>query len=296
MNIVHGERAPLVPVPTTRAGELNRRDLVAGEPGTPGNFISGIYYQSGDFYAPRHHHNFDQWRYQLEGEIDFNTSGKLEAGMLGYFPEGAYYGPNGREGEITEPPNATVVVQFGGPSGNGFLAGGEFAAAREELKSLGRFEDGVFHRNDGEPGRRTMDSFQATWEHASKRPMIYPQPQYSAPILMRTASYRWLPMAAAPGVETKSYGTFTDCAIRAASYKLDAGATLRAAGRGIFLVLSGDGTLEGETFSRYTALYLESAERASFTARAQTEILLLGLPDVARMRFPLPEAQAGAPA
>jgi hypothetical protein len=294
MKIVHGAEGPLVTVPTTRAGELTRHDLVAGEPGTPGNFISGIYYQSGDFFAPRHHHNFDQWRYQLEGDIDFNTSGKLEAGMLGYFPEGAYYGPNGHEGEITEPPNATVVVQFGGPSGSGFLAGGEFAAAREELKAFGRFEDGVFHRNDGVPGRRTMDSFQAAWEHATKRPMIYPQPQYAAPILMRTAAYRWFPLAGAPGVEIKAYGTFTDCAIRAASYKLDPGATFAASGRGIFLVLSGAGTLAGQRYRRFTSLYLESGEPALFTASEGSEILLMGLPDPARMQQPAREYVAAA--
>jgi hypothetical protein len=294
MKIVHGAQSPLVPVPTTRAGELYRRDLVAGDPGTPGNFISGIYYQSGDFYAPRHHHNFDQWRYQLEGEIDFNTSGKLETGTLGYFPEGAYYGPNGRENELTEPPNATVVVQFGGPSGNGFLTTAQFAAARDDLQRFGRFADGVFHRNDGVPGRRTTDSFQATWEHAMQRPMIYPSPQYGGAILMRTGAYRWMPLDGCAGVEEKAFGTFTDCAIRAAAYKLDAGATFVAGGRGIFLVLAGSGALAGGRYERFTALALERDERASFTASEPTEILLFGLPDPARMGRPPAEALVAA--
>jgi hypothetical protein len=283
MKIVHGDESPLVSVPTTRAGVLERRDLLAGEPGTLDNFVCGIYYQSGNFYAPRHHHNFDQWRYQLEGETNLNDTGTLRPGTIGYFPEGAYYGPNGREGESDDRPNATVVVQFGGPSGNGFLSSAEFARARAELQSAGRFENGVFYRNEGVPGKPAMDSFQAAWEHAMQRPMVYPKPLYASAILMRTEAYRWLPLVGAPGVEAKTYGTFTDSAIRCASYRLAPGATFQATGRGIFLVLSGSGTLEGERYRTFTALYLAAGESASYFAAELSEVVLLGLPDLSRV-------------
>jgi hypothetical protein len=284
MKIVHIEDVPLVAVPTTRAGTLDRRTLLAGDPDSPGNFVCGVYYQSGDFYAPRHRHNFDQWRYQLEGETNLNATGVLRPGTLGYFPEGAHYGPNGREGETTDVRNVIVLVQFGGPGGNGFVSSAKFAAAREELKALGTFDGGVFHRNAGVAGKTTLDSFQATWEHAQRRSMVYPASQYNAAILMNTHAYRWMPLAGAPGVEAKLYGTFSDCAIRAAGYKLDPGATFAASGRGIFIVLGGNGTLADGPYRPFTGLYLDSGERAAFTASETTEILLMGLPDIARMK------------
>jgi len=154
------------------------------------------------------------------------------------------------------------------------------------MAAIGRFEAGVFYRNDGVPGKPTMDSYQAIWEHANGRPMIYPEPQYNGPILMDPQNYRWMPLDGAPGVEEKALGTFTDCAIRAAQYKLDPGAAFRATGRGLYVVLSGSGDLEGERYKRLTALHLETGESATYHATETSEILLLGLPDVARMRTP----------
>jgi hypothetical protein len=293
MKIVQGDGVPVVEgLSPIRAGVLSRQILLTGEEGSPGNFIFGLYYQVGDFFSPRHTHPFDQWRYQLEGECGFDKNGTMTAGTLGYFPEGAYYGP-----QTSDKPNVTVVAQFGGPSGAGFLSNQQVRAAAEEMKAFGRFEGGVFYRNEGVEGKKALDSFQATWEYINKRPMTVVKPQYADPLLMDTANYRWLPLDGAPGVQAKSYGTFTDCAIRSASYKLAPGATLRASGRGIFLALSGAGTVAGEPLRRLTAVYLESGEEASFAATESAEILLLGLPEIARMKTPLPEHDAAlAPA
>jgi hypothetical protein len=129
-----------------------------------------------------------------------------------------------------------------------------------------------------------MDSFQASWEFLNGRPLVYPKPQYESAIMMDTHNYRWMPLDGVPGVEEKTYGTFTDCAIRGASYKLDPGAAFTASGRGIYIVLAGRGTLAGRAYRRLTALHLESGEQATFAADETTEVLLMGLPDVARIR------------
>jgi hypothetical protein len=129
------------------------------------------------------------------------------------------------------------------------------------MNKFGRFEKGVFHRNEGVAGKKTQDSFQATWEYINKRPMVLAQPQYNDPIMMDTENYRWKPLGGSPGVEEKAFGTFTECKIRAARYKLDPGATFRATGRGIYLVLSGGGSLEGQPYRRLTSLYVDTAER-----------------------------------
>ena len=41
--------------------------------------------------------------------------------------------------------------------------------------------------------------------------------------------------------------------------------------------------LEGRPYRRLTGLHLESGEQATFTAAETTEVLLMGLPDVARI-------------
>jgi hypothetical protein len=292
MKIVHGDEQEQIESQTVRSGVLEKRYMFQGD-GGPGNFIFILAYQTGDFFSPRHHHNFDQWRIQLEGDCSFDKNGKMTPGTLGYFPEGAYYGP-----QSSDSPNVVGVVQFGGPSGNGYLSPDQLYGAHNDLKAYGHFEKGVFFRKEGLPptpgvtNRKTLDSFQASWEFARKRPMVYPQPQYADPLLMNGANYRWMPVDGTAGVEEKSYGTFTDCAIRAGSFRLAPEATFTATGRGIYLVTSGTGTLHDQPYRALSALYVDSGEQAAFTAKETTEIVLMGLPDVRRMRTPLPHDMA----
>jgi hypothetical protein len=286
MKIVQGDECPTIYGRNTRKGQLNKQYVLLGDESSPGNFVMGLYHQEGEFYAPRHRHNFDQWRYQVEGDVGFDLHA-MTPGMLGYFPEGSWYGPNNGTSTPGEP-NTTILVQFGGPGGNGYPSQDQVYQAYDEMKQFGRFDDGVFFRNEGVPGRKTMDSFQATWEHLYKRPMTYPKPQYNGQILMDTHHYRWMLLDGVPGVEEKAYGTFSDCRIRSASYKLDPGATFEASGRGLFVVLSGRGSLAGTPYRTYTSMYLETGESATYRADETSEILLLGLPDVTRMKTPLP--------
>ena len=279
MQIVQGDEVPLDgEASAVRGGTLQKWLYLVGETGTPGNFKFGLFRQTGDFYSPRHRHNFDQFRFQIEGECDFERTGRMKPGVLGYFPEGAYYGPQTSNG-----PNLAAVVQFGGPSGCGFLAQRQVDKAYQEMKKFGTFDQGVYRRHEGVPGKPAMDSFQAVWEHANQRPMVYPKPQYADPILMNPEAFRWLPLAGAPGVEEKALGTFTDCNIRCGRYKLSAGASFNARGRGLFLALSGTGTAEGGPLRRYTAAYVRDGEQAVFTAQTSVELLMLGLPDESRI-------------
>lgn len=295
MKIVQGDQLPFEETRSIREGRIDKKYLFKGEEGTPDNFVCGLYYQVNEFYAPRHRHNFDQWRYQLEGETHFGQSGTLKPGMLGYFPEGAYYGPNAADENTSKDLNGIVLMQFSGPSGGGYLSQVETYRAYEEMKQFGHFKDGVYYRNEGVPGKKTDDAFRATWEYANKRTLVYPKPQYNAMIMMDTANYRWIPLAGAPGVEEKSLGIFSDCKVPAAQYKLDPGATFTAKGRGVYLVLSGRGTVEGEPFRRFTGLYVEAGEGGTFRAEETSEILLLGLPDPARMRKALPDLESADP-
>jgi hypothetical protein len=264
-----------------RGGMFHFRHLLDGAPGTVGNFQFNIGRQQGDFASPRHRHNFDQFRFQLDGTMDFDRNGKMTPGMLGYFPEGAPYGPQSSDGCST-----TAVLQFGSASGSGYLSREEVAAGTEELKEFGRFEGGIFRRNDDGEGRRQTDGYQAIWEHINGRRMEYPKPRYRDPILVDPAHYDWLPMAGMPGVSEKPLGTFTERQCGAALIKLSRGATWRAADRSVYLVLSGSGIADDSSYRPMTAFHLDDGVEADLVARDETEILRLMLPDLSGLQAP----------
>ena len=144
MKIVQGDQMPIdEDASNVRSGKLKKQVFLVGKEGTPGNFKFGLFYQTGDFFSPRHRHNFDQFRFQIEGECDFDRNGKMRPGALGYFPEGAYYGPQSSKGA-----NLVVVVQFGGPSGSGYLSQRQVDAAYEAMKQFGTFDRGIYRRNE----------------------------------------------------------------------------------------------------------------------------------------------------
>ena len=158
-----------------------------------------------DFVSPRHRHNFEQFRFQLEGDLNFARDGVMTPGMVGYFPEGTSYGPQTSEATAT-----TFVLQFGGPSGQGYLSRKEVKQGMDALRATGTFDGGVYRRNEGEPGKRNMDGFQAIWEQANGRPLQFPKPRYAKPVMMDQAGYEWVPRTDQPGVFEKLLGVFTE--------------------------------------------------------------------------------------
>lgn len=283
MQIVHADEVEWKRGLQYRGGTFHYRHLFNGKPGTIGNFQFNIGQQDGDFASPRHRHNFDQFRFQLEGTMNFDRNGKMTAGTFGYFPEGAAYGPQSSDGRST-----TAVLQFGGASGSGYLSREEVAAATEELKKFGNFEGGIFRRNDDVDGRRNTDGYQAIWEHVHGERMEYPKPRYRDPIMVDPANYQWLPVAGMPDVVHKPLGTFTERQCGAEIVHLKRGAIYRAEGRSIYLVLSGSGIGQHSPYRQSTAFHLDADERADIVARDETEILRLVLPDLAG----LPERRA----
>jgi len=285
MQIAHGDEVPIVCDGSgVRTGKVGKQFLLMGDPASPGNYKFGLFHQYGEFYSPRHRHNFCQYRVQLEGLCEYGLSGRMTPGTIGYFPEGAYYGPQGPDTGDTY----TATLQFGGPSGSGLLTPEQTVAAKKELLKFGTFEKGVFRPNPDVPDRRNMDGFEAVWEQINGRKLVYPEPQYAAPVMMYPDHYQWMPVAGASGVEEKLMGVFTDCQIPCAMYRVQPGATFTGQGRGIFMVLSGRGGVEEDTFRQYTSVYLDTGETTAFKADEVSEILLLGMPDVAAIQTHAP--------
>ena len=282
MRIAHGDQVEeKIRFHQHRQGMFRHRTVAAGEPGTPGNFILEMVRTTDDFFSPRHRHNFDQFRYQLEGEFDFDRNGKMAPGVIGYFPEGTPYGP-----QSSSVSSLTLVLQFGGASGNGYMTQQQLEAGAAELKKRGAFERGVFRRNEGEDGKRNVDGYQAIWEHANGRPMAYPKPRYPQPIFMDPANYEWVPVAGSPGVSEKPLGVFTERRSEAGFIRLDAGARFTARGKGVYVVTRGSGSVDGQPLRALTTIYVDAGETVTFAAQEDTELLHFGLPNLAGLRMP----------
>jgi hypothetical protein len=277
MKIVHFDQARQTTGSSHRGGDSTYFRMFDGEEGSPGNFSLLVATSPGRF-SPRHRHNFEQFRYQLEGIADYGRTGKLKPGMLGYFPEAVHYGPQTQEeGEML----SVLVLQFGGPSGNGYLGREGQLAGAEELRKFGEFKDGVFRRREDVEGKRNKDAFEAIWEHLNQRPLVYPKPRYDTPFLINPDHFGWAPVAGMTGVGRKNLGTFTEAEIGAAMIRIDAGAHFVAKGaREMFVVLKGTGEMQGEPYRRLSAVLLEG-DAATITADETTELLYFRLPDLA---------------
>ena len=289
MKIVQGDELEWVRGLEYRGGTFHYRNLMEGTPGTIDNFQLSMGRNDKDFVSPRHRHNFEQFRFQLEGDLNFARDGVMTPGMLGYFPEGASYGP-----QTSEATAMTIVMQFGGPSGSGYLSRQEVNAGMTELRKAGAFEGGIYRRNEGEPGKRNMDGFQAIWEQVNGRPLQFPKPRYAQPVMMDQSHYDWVPSAEHVGVEEKLLGVFTERRAQASVYRLGAGSKLTGTGRSVYFAWSGQGHIDGQPLRALTTVFLDRGETAVFAAERQTEILHFGLPDLSGLSMAKPEHAVAA--
>jgi len=190
-------------VGTMREGVLAQKHLLIGEDGSPINFDLNVG-RTGDggWQAPRHRHNFDQIRYVIKGKYPYGKDKILREGCVGYFPESVYYGPQDRPEGLE-----TMVLQFGGASGNGYLSVAQREAANEALKQKGEFKNGVFTYFDEKGQRHNQDGSEACFEHATGRKQEFAPPRYEDVIVMDPSAYAWIPQGA-EGVYVKWLGSF----------------------------------------------------------------------------------------
>jgi hypothetical protein len=286
MKVVQGDGVPLMRQLEYRGGLFHSRRLVEGQPGTLDNFQLGIGISQGDFYSPRHRHNFEQIRVQIDGTLDYDRDGAMTAGIVGYFPEGVFYGPQSQKPDVVA---TAAVLQFGGASGSGYLSNVETRKAMEELKALGEFKDGVFRRREPLFGKKNADGNQAIWEHHHKRPLVFPKARYAKPIMIDPKNFSWVSVVGSPGAYEKLLGVFTERGTKAAQVKLDPGASYTGAGRGVFLVLRGEGTIGDTPLRPLTTLFLDWNETAVVKATAETEVMHFGLPNLAGVTMTVPD-------
>ncbi|HEY4202856.1 MAG TPA: hypothetical protein VGM83_20075 [Devosiaceae bacterium] len=280
MQITKPDEAPVYDAGNLREGkDRESKVLFAGKEGDLGNYR--WYYSGGgegEWKAPRHKHNFEQFRFVLSGTFEYVTDKRMEAGWVGYFPESVHYGPQVRHGDLT-----MLTLQFGGASGGGFMSQRERRQAYDELLAKGAFEKGAYTWLDADGKRHRQDSFEAVWEHKMGRKLVYPTPRYTDLIIMNPEGSAWVADKTAPGVARKWLGAFTERQVRAGFVKLDAGAALdvgKLAGTELMFLTKGQVAHEGKSHDVNTAFKIERNDGPdSIIAKQDSELFVIQLPD-----------------
>ncbi|MGA0569760.1 hypothetical protein ACO2Q9_03470 [Variovorax sp. VNK109] len=263
---------PVVERQHARAGLFRSQSLLHGEEGTPENFYLQLAHTYSDFHSPRHRHNFDQVRVQLRGDADFARNGVMRPGSIAYFPEGVHYGPQSIAGE-----SATLVLQFGGASGSGYISEARFQEAVHELRQYGTFENGVFRRTDRESGRKNQDAYEAVWEHVNGRRIAYTPHQLDAPVFMDPADFPWQDDAALPGVKRRHLGVFSARRTRLDIIGLQPGAQVQLAPHAIVFVLEGEGSAASGVWKPHATLRT-GADGETVQTSTYSELLEMHIP------------------
>lgn len=224
--------------------------------------------------SPRHRHNFEQIRIGLEGVATYGRGQDIRERMIGYFPEGTRYGPQG----VSQIPSTQAVLQFEGASGSRYIASNIINQSTEALRRAGQFRDGLYFA-DGE--RRGVDAFQAVWEHAVGHPMVYPVPRYEDPVYLHVDAFSYLPTGE-PGVATKLLGVFgeRELSIRMACLIGDAGMAIGdGRQRCVYFVLGGSVRLGSDCLGKWSAIYTDPGDRATVSGTGgEVELVEIALP------------------
>jgi len=238
--------------------------------------------------TPRHRHNFDQIRIGLGGLWDEGISKqhKLVQRTIMYVPAGTWYGPHSSHCPVDGEQTFLAVFQFDGECMGGYIDFARVDAASQDLRKSGTFKGGFFYPN--EPGeKRAQDAFEAAWEHATRKKIVYPPSFVDAPIYMHVDALPWAE-SELPGVGQKLLGAWGNHGLRLGMSLLAAGATHKcgsAAQSHVTFVLSGDALLEGKPLGRYSAVLLEAGETATFSGTGDgTEFIEIALPNFDRAR------------
>lgn len=283
MRLAHAQTTPWTPTPAVRGGTIKFKTLLEGQEGTPSNYHFFLADTELSFKSPRHRHNFDQLRFSLAGSTNIGLKRNLEEGDLAYFPEGTYYGPQNQE-EVGKD-SLSMVIQFGGPSGNGCMSMRQLNDGLDMLKAEGQFEGGVFTRSFQEPeGRKNQDAYEAIWENQSGRPVAYSKPRFMDAIHFREQNFAWQVLSENPGVATKHIGNFTERDVGVQFLRLDAGVsyTLPAQQqKQLVFIKSGTGKFGiSDEWFEHTAVDLAPGEFAEMIATMPTVAMILLLPRV----------------
>ena len=250
---------------------------MVGDPQSPDNFMLVLGRQDGDFYMPRHRHNFDQIRLPLKGDMNIGDGTKLKEGQVGYFPEGLPYGPQDDPlGKAPPGERLQLVLQFGGASGCGFMSMEQRLRARDELAQIGEFVGPNYRHPDG----KLEWGLNVIWQHVFGERLKYPMPRYPKVVIADPQRFNWI--ARAPGVTRKFLGSFTEREAWVEMVRVKPGALWQSIddARRLVFVVSGEGICGAQPLGAYDTIQVEAGEPLELSAQRELELFVMGLPPV----------------
>lgn len=255
------------------------KHLFEGMDGQPDNYEMRIIRHSdtAKVFSPRHRHNFDQFRWPLNGEINYAPGLDLFPGQLGYFPEGAYYGP-----QQMAVNRDFMIVQFAGANGDGYMGAEATARGVDELTASGEFVRGVYKGTSPEGKPFNKDGYEAVWEQVNGRKIEYRKPRYTATIVMNPDAYAWRPLDAEGAVSTKELGSFTERAIDAFLVKISASSKHTVVARPqiqLGFVVDGECEVNGTSLGATAGFELQPGESLDLAAGSESTVLVMTMPD-----------------
>ncbi|HEV8014157.1 MAG TPA: hypothetical protein VGP48_01425 [Stellaceae bacterium] len=159
--------------------------------------------------TPRHKHIFDQYRFNMTGRRMIDD-GFLEAGEVGFYPEGVYYGPQMQEEECTG-----LGLQFQGLTGIPYLTHAQLRDARKAMIAEGAtFKNGIYTKITPDGRKINKDSHLALTEYVSGKKVEFPVGRFEKPIVMKPQGHPWIGDRKVDGLEHKRLGTFGGSGIR----------------------------------------------------------------------------------
>jgi hypothetical protein len=263
-----------------RSGNRSAALLLNGKEGALNNYrltLDGAG-STGDWTTPRHRHTKEQFRYVVSGQFHITEKEVLPKGWAAYFPESVYYGPQIKPKDLY-----MLTLQYGGPSGLGYMSPAQMQKGIEQLLARGgEFKNGVYTWIDENGQRHNKDAAEAAEEAAWGRKMEYPPPRYKNYIVINPDAFSWIKDKAVPGLARKNLGSFTERDARFAFIRMDKGATLQFGveqAPEVLFLKQGALLRERERYDEQTAFSTEADENPiSLTAAEPSELIYMKLP------------------
>lgn len=227
-------------------------------------FLSG----EDTFTAPRHRHDFEQIRLCIRGRLDFGDGAVCDAGEIGYFPAGVFYGPE----TIAD---AEMLLLQWSPM---WVTRAQNKDAIVHLETVGEFSGGMYSTVDHHGHKRSIDGVQAVWEHVYSRSMVFPAGRYQSAIVMRPDAFAWVP---AEGYSSKVLGSFTEHDTRIEALRWDeTGTVVTLDGERTWLLYVREGTLRaaGEECGPQALVWSDHGESTQVSGDAGTVAYKIGFP------------------
>ena len=262
-----------------RGSDIQFQRLLRGDATSTGNFEWSIVHFGETYTTPRHHHNFSQIHYVLEGLHEWSPTVSMPEGSVTYSPEGTFYGPQQGHGSLV------LTLQYGEASASGFMSYDRLAEGSKRLAESprGEFDNGIWRYVDEDGTQRNQDGYEAIWEEINGRPIEYPSPRYQTPMTIHPDAFAWVspPGDPEPGISHKHLGTFSERRTTIGFTRYDAGAVHRVHGQRapeLHFVVEGTVRAEIGLYTSRSAFQFDPGDDQTLEAVEPTTTFVIGLP------------------